>query len=67
MQFAIIIVIGVFVYFFSEWVLKAIEANRGEPLKYRGPYFFGLMLGLTLVIFTVLDKTLNSGPIPPVN
>jgi surface polysaccharide O-acyltransferase-like enzyme len=45
---------AIFVYLFSDWIIRAIEEKRGGPLKRRQVIFFFVFLILVLVSFQVL-------------
>jgi len=45
---------AIFVYLFSDWIIRTIEKKRGEVLKYRQVVFFAVFLILVLVSFQLL-------------
>lgn len=45
---------AIFVYLFSDWIIRTIEEKRGEVLKYRQVVFFTVFLILVLVSFQIL-------------
>ena len=45
---------AIFVYLFSDWIIRTIEEKRGEALKYRQVVFFAVFLTLVLVTFQIL-------------
>jgi len=45
---------AIFVYLFSDWIIRTIEKKRGEVLKYRQVVFFAVFLILVLVSFKLL-------------
>ena len=45
---------AIFVYLFSDWIIRTIEKKRGEVLKYRQVVFFAVFLILVLVSFQML-------------
>ncbi len=45
---------AIFVYLFSDWIIRIIEEKRGEVLKYRQVVFFAVFLILVLVSFQIL-------------
>ncbi|MCW8845625.1 MAG: hypothetical protein OQK99_07275 [Gammaproteobacteria bacterium] len=47
---------AIFVYFFSDWILRQIEQRRGALLKHRQLVFFGIIVGLALISFEVLKR-----------
>ena len=52
---------AIFVYLFSDWLVRQIERRRGEALKQRQVVFFVIFLVLALVSFQLLGK-LFGGP-----
>ena len=46
---------GIVVYLIADWLLDRIEIHRGERLEHRTLVFFGILLGLALVTFPVLQ------------
>jgi surface polysaccharide O-acyltransferase-like enzyme len=45
---------AIFVYLFSDWIIRTIEEMRGEALKHRQVIFFVVFLILVLISFQVL-------------
>jgi surface polysaccharide O-acyltransferase-like enzyme len=45
---------AIFVYLFSDWIIRTIEETRGEALKHRQVIFFVVFLILVLVSFQLL-------------
>ena len=45
---------AIFVYLFSDWIIRTIEETRGEVLKHRQIVFFAVFLTLVLVSFQLL-------------
>ena len=52
---------AIFVYLFSDWVIRTIEEKRGEELKHRQIIFFVVFLILVLVSFQVLRIIFAAG------
>jgi hypothetical protein len=52
---------AVFVYLFSDWLVRRIEQHRGKVLKQRQVVFFAIFLVLALVTFQLL-KNLFGAP-----
>lgn len=50
--------VGIAIYLGSDWILQAIEAKRGSPLKQRQAIFFVVFLVLALTSFEVLQRIL---------
>ena len=53
-------VAAVSLYFFSDWVLRRIEAVAGRRFEQRSLIFFAILLTSTLITFSVI-RTLTSG------
>jgi len=51
MDIAIFAVTGIVVYLFSDWIVKAIDKRRAEPLRNRHIIFFIVFFGLILISF----------------
>lgn len=51
--------VAIFVYFFSDWVLRLIERQRGEVLKNRQVVFFVIILISALVSFQLANRLLG--------
>lgn len=45
---------AIFIYLFSDWVIRVIEEKRGAALKQRQVVFFIVFLVLILVSFRIL-------------
>jgi hypothetical protein len=45
---------AIFVYLFSDWIIRTLEEKRGEALKHRQIIFFAVFLILVLVSFQLL-------------
>ena len=52
---------AVVIYLLSDWILRRIEAHRGEVLKQRQIVFFAIFLMLALVSFRLLKALLGDG------
>lgn len=50
---------GIVLYVVSDWLLQRIEVHRGERLEHRTLVFFGILLGLALVTFPLLQRLLE--------
>ena len=53
---------AIVIYFLADWIVRMIEARRGEVLKYRQVVFFAIILVLALVTFRLLRMYLTSTP-----
>jgi surface polysaccharide O-acyltransferase-like enzyme len=45
---------AIFIYLFSDWIIRTIEEKRGKVLKQRRVVFFVVFLILALVSFQIL-------------
>ncbi len=45
---------AIFIYLFSDWIIRIIEEKRGAGLKQRQAVFFAVFLALILVSFQIL-------------
>ena len=50
---------GIALYLVADWLLERIEVRRGERLEHRTVVFFGILLGLELVTFPLLQRLLE--------
>ena len=50
---------GIVLYLAADWVLERIEIRRGERLEHRTLVFFGILLGLALATFPLLQSLLE--------
>jgi len=46
--------VAIVIYLVADWIIRLLEARRGEPLKQRQVVFFAVFLVLALVSFRVL-------------
>ena len=51
---------AIVIYFLADWIVRMIEARRGEVLKQRQIVFFAVFLVLALVTFRLLRILLTS-------
>ncbi len=56
MEILIFTLNAIFVYLFSDWLIRTIEEKRGKPLKRRQVIFFVVFLILVLVSFQLLQS-----------
>lgn len=47
---------AIFIYLFSDWIIRKVEQSRGDALKHRQVVFFVVFLTLTLVSFQILQN-----------
>lgn len=52
---------AIFIYLFSDWIIRTIEESRGAALKYRQAVFFLVFLTLALVTFQILKRVFATG------
>lgn len=50
---------GIVLYLAADWLLERIEVHRGERLEHRTLVFFGILLGLALATFPLLQSLLE--------
>ncbi|HHS84104.1 MAG TPA: hypothetical protein ENK38_04145 [Gammaproteobacteria bacterium] len=48
-------VAGIFLYFFSDWVLDRLEAMAGRRFEYRSLIFFVIILVLSMSLFNIVQ------------
>ena len=53
------IITGIVLYLVADWLLDRIELHRGERLEHRTLVFFGILLGLALATFPLLQSLLE--------
>jgi hypothetical protein len=51
---------AIVIYFLADWILRMIEAKRGELVKQRQVVFFAIILVLALISFRLLKILLTS-------
>lgn len=56
MEILIFTLNAIFIYLFSDWIIRTIEQSRGEVLKHRQVVFFIVFLTLALVSFRILQN-----------
>jgi hypothetical protein len=54
-------VIGVGLYFFTDWLLDRVERARGARFKHRDAIYFGIMLTAALLTFTLVNALHRAG------
>jgi hypothetical protein len=54
-------VIGVGLYFFTDWLLDRVERARGARFKHRDAIYFGIMLTAALLTFTLVNTLHRAG------
>ena len=52
---------AVFVYLFSDWIIRKIEERRGTVLKYRQLVFFAIFLVLVMLTFQLMKTIFATG------
>ncbi|MCP4335013.1 MAG: hypothetical protein GY785_20355 [Gammaproteobacteria bacterium] len=52
--------VAIVIYLVADWIIRMIEARRGEVLKQRQVIFFAIFLVLALVSFRVLRILLTA-------
>lgn len=56
MEIIYLIIVAVPLYLFADWILRRIEQTKGRTLEHRTLVFFFILLGLTLVAFSVIGR-----------
>ncbi|HXK55767.1 MAG TPA: hypothetical protein PLZ16_03905 [Gammaproteobacteria bacterium] len=56
LDIAAYIVVGLVLYFVSDWILNQIEIKRGERFQNRSLVFFAIIMLLALVSFELLKR-----------
>jgi len=51
---------AIFIYFLADWIVRMIEARRGEVFKQRQVVFFVVILILAMVSFRLLKLLLTA-------
>jgi NhaP-type Na+/H+ or K+/H+ antiporter len=54
MEMIAFLAVGVVLYFVADWLLRRIEAFAKRRFEYRTLIFFGILLGLALIVFPLL-------------
>jgi surface polysaccharide O-acyltransferase-like enzyme len=60
MEILLFTLVAIVIYLVSDWIVRMIEARRGEALKQRQVIFFAVFLVLALVSFRVLRILLTT-------
>jgi len=55
------ILVALALYFAADWLLKRAEARAGRRFEHRSVIFFGLLLALALISFSILRRLLDAG------
>lgn len=55
MEILLFTLAGAFLYFFSDWILRKIEAYRGAPFQNRTVIFFVIILVMALIVFNLMQ------------
>lgn len=58
MEMVLFLTVGIGLYLGADWLLDRIEMARGARLEHRTLVFFGILLSLALIVFTVLERVL---------
>jgi len=58
MDIALFAVTGIIVYLLSDWIVKAFDKSRAEPLQNRQIIFFIVFFGLIVFSFELLKYVL---------
>lgn len=58
MELMAFLAVGLALYFAADWVLNRIEIALKRRLEYRSLFFFGILLGLSLIVFPLIRNFL---------
>ncbi len=61
MEIVIFTLNAIFVYLFSDWIIRKLEEKRGTVLKNRQVVFFVVFLVLVMLTFQMLKTIFSSG------
>jgi len=61
MEIVIFTLNGIFVYLFSDWIIRKLEEKRGAALKNRQVVFFVVFLVLVMLTFQMLKSIFSGG------
>lgn len=56
MEIIVFTMAGAFLYFFSDWLLRRIEAYRGARFENRSLVFFVIILIMAMIVFTIMQQ-----------
>ena len=59
MQFVYFTITAILLYVFSDWLLRKIEAKRGEPLPNRSIIFLVIIMVLAIGSFKLIELIAN--------
>ncbi|MCR4346680.1 MAG: hypothetical protein NUV55_05700 [Sulfuricaulis sp.] len=60
MEIVYFTLVGIGLYFVSDWILDRIETSRGRPFENRSVIFFVIILVLAVVSFQLLGRLMHS-------
>lgn len=49
-------IVGIALYFVSDWLLQRVEASAGRRFEYRTLIFFVILLSLALITFSFIQQ-----------
>jgi len=61
MEIVIFTLNAIFVYLFSDWIIRKLEEKRGAVLKNRQVVFFVVFLVLVMLTFQILKNIFSGG------
>lgn len=61
MEIVVFTLNAVFVYLFSDWIIRKIEKKRGAVLRYRQLVFFAVFLVLVMLTFQLMTSIFAAG------
>lgn len=60
MEIVYFTLVGIGLYFASDWILDRIESARGRPFENRSVIFFAIILVLAIVSFQIIGHLMRS-------
>lgn len=63
MEVILFTVVAVGLYFTTDWILRAVEQQRGEPLANRNIFFLVIIMVLAITSFEIIQRLLMGGSV----
>jgi hypothetical protein len=61
MEIVVFTLNAIFVYLFSDWIIRKIEEKRGAALRHRQLIFFAVFLVLVMLTFQIMKNIFGAG------
>ena len=55
-------IVGIALYFVSDWILERVEVTAGRRFEHRSLVFFAILLTLALITFAVIQQLTGVSP-----